>query len=146
MTPSEIRAELLAQHAQLRAMMDDIRHVAARARRGEPVSASLQDGVARLESAFRMHNAREEELLREIIPTVDAWGPARAEIMDETHMREHEVLRDAIAGIPRTPREFAGAGVEALFERILEHMAREEKTLLAEDVLRDDMVIVEPGA
>ena len=145
MRPSEIRAELLAQHDQIRTMMDDVRHVAVRARRGEPVGEALQAGVARLAQVIAQHNAREEELLRGIIPTVDAWGPARAEIMDETHAREHEVLQEAILGIPRTPREFAGAGVEALFERVLEHMAREEKTLLAEDVLRDDTVMVEFG-
>ena len=145
MRPSEIRAELLGQHDQIRAMMDEVRHVAVRARRGEPVGEALQAGVARLAQVIAQHNAREEELLRGIIPTVDAWGPARAEILDETHAREHEVLQQAILGIPRTPREFAGAGVEALFERVLEHMAREEKTLLAEDVLRDDTVMVEFG-
>jgi len=142
MTPSEIRAALLEQHAQIRALMEQIRHVAERARRGEPVGEELRTGVARLAAAFIEHNAREEELLRPIIPTIDAWGPARAEIMDEVHVREHEVLREAILGIPHTPREFAGAGVEDLFERVLEHMDREERTLLSDDVLRDDPVVV----
>ena len=145
MRPSEIRTELLTQHAQIRGLMDEIRHLAERARRGEPVGTALETGVGILAAAFMEHNAREEELLRPIIPTVDAWGAARAEIMDESHVHEHEALREAIAGIPRTPREFAGAGVEELFTRILEHMAREEKTVLAEDVLKDDTVVVEFG-
>ena len=146
MTPSQIRLELLDQHAQIRAIMDQIRDLAVRARLGEPVGDALRAGVTLLADAFVEHNAREEELLRPIIPTVDAWGAARAEIMDETHVHEHDVLREAVIGIPRTPHEFAGAGVEELLERMLEHMACEERALLAEDVLRDDTVVVEIGA
>jgi len=142
MTPSQIRAELLDQHAQIRTLMAEIRRIAERARSGEPVGGALRSGLALLSAAFMEHNAREEELLRPVIPTVDAWGKARAEIMDETHVREHDALRQAILGIPHTPREFAGAGVEDLFDRVLKHMEREEETLLADDVLRDDPVVI----
>lgn len=142
MTPSEIRAELLDQHAQIRALMEEIRQDARRAQRGEPIGDTLLAGIERLTVAFVQHNGREEELLRLIIPTVDAWGPARAEIMDEAHVHEHRMLREAIVGIPHTPSEFAGAAVDVLFDRVLAHMEHEEKTLLAEDVLRDDTVVV----
>jgi len=145
MTPSEIRAELLGQHARLRSLIDETRAIAERARQGEAVGDALRDGVARLATAMRDHNAREEELLGGILPTVDAWGPARAEIMDETHRREHDELYEVLLGIRTAPRELAGAGVTALFDRLLEHMAREEKTLLGEDVLKDDTVVVEFG-
>jgi hypothetical protein len=145
MTPSEIRAELLGQHAKIRAMMDELRELSRRARAGEPVVDLLQAGVTRLAAAIVEHNLREEELLRPIIPTVDAWGAVRAEIMDESHIREHQELWDAVAGLAHTPSEFAGAGVEELFQRVLEHMEHEEKALLSEDVLHEGTVIVEPG-
>ncbi len=145
MTPSEIRDELLAQHARLRSLMDEVRHVAERAARGEPVGGELREGVSRVAEVLREHNQREEDLLRAIIPTVDAWGPARAEIMDETHQREHDDLHQALLGVGERPHAFAGAGVRALFDRILEHLAREEKIFLAEELLKEDTVIVEFG-
>jgi DUF438 domain-containing protein len=143
MKPTEIRAELLGQ--QIRTLMQDIRDCAVRAQRGEPVGEELQTSVARLADAIAMHNAREEELLRPILPTVDAWGQVRADTMTQTHQDEHEEFQEAVRGIPRTSRELAGAGVEALFDRMLEHMAREERVMLAEDVLCEDTVIVEMG-
>jgi hypothetical protein len=146
MTPTQIRAELLGQHAEIRVLIAEIRQSAELARRGEPREKELRDGVARLAAFIVAHNAREEELLAPVLPTVDAWGPVRADIMDEGHLSEHRALSQALAAIPHTPREFAGAGVEVLCERILEHMASEEEVLLAEELLRVDTVTVDVGA
>jgi hypothetical protein len=141
MKPSEIRGELLREHAQIRLMLDvtltfaEVLHVDA------PGCDDLREHLVRLADAIRTHNLREEALLRDLIPSVDAWGPARVAVMVEEHIQEHERLYAALLGIPGTPAEFAVAGVGALVRLIGEHMDREEVAFLGEDVLRDDLVV-----
>jgi Hemerythrin HHE cation binding domain len=141
MKPSEIRGELLQQHARIRTMMDVTLTIARGVSVGAPGRGDLQGCVLRLADALRTHNRREEELLREFIRSVDAWGPARAAIMAEEHKREHERLDAALLGVPRAPIEFAAAGIVALIALIRQHMDREEEAFLGEDVLRDDVIV-----
>jgi hypothetical protein len=141
MKPSEIRGELLKEHAQIRMMLDVTLTFAGGSHVDAPGCDDLREHLIRLTDAIRMHNLREEALLRDLIPSVDAWGPARAAIMMEVHIQEHDRLYAALLGIPCTPVEFASAGVAALVDLIGEHMDREEATFLGEDVLRDDLVV-----
>lgn len=141
MKPSEIRDELLHQHAQIRIMMHVTLTIAKEARVGAPGRGGLQGCIVRLADAMRLHNQHEEALLRDLIPTVDAWGHARAAIMTEEHTREHERLDAALLGVPCTPIEFAATGMVALVDLIRQHMDREEAAFLGEDVLRDDVVV-----
>ncbi len=141
MNPSEIRKELLGQHEALRAIMDGLRDLAGRVRLGEPLDIAMHEGMVRLATALAEHNAREEELLRDLIPTADAWGPARVELMDETHCQEHAELEDMLAAIREAPVGFLE--MMTLFERLLEHMALEERDLLAADVLKDELIVVD---
>ena len=137
MKPSEIRRELLQQHAQIRVMSEVAQTVA---RRGSGPD-ELRACVVRLADAMRSHNEREEALLRDLIPSVDAWGTARAAIMTDEHVLEHARLDAALRGIPSASRPLAAAGVIALSHLLREHMDREENAFLCEDVLRDDVVI-----
>jgi hypothetical protein len=147
MTPSQIRAELLAQHAQIRGLIQEVLHCAEAARRGEAASGELGAAVALVAALLVAHNAREEELLGPILPTMDAWGPVRAAFMDDSHVAEHCALREALTEISRTPSQFTAGDVEFLCEQILEHMVSEEATMLSEDLLRsEDGVKVEVGA
>lgn len=56
MKPSEIRRELLHQHAQIRIMMDVTLTIATGARFSAPGRSDLQDCVVRLADALRTHN------------------------------------------------------------------------------------------
>lgn len=141
MKPSEIRAELLEQHRAIRTMMAATKVIAVRWRAGEGDGDELRESVFRLADRIRTHNLREEELLRDVIPHADAWGPARAEMMADEHIREHARLHTALLGMPFTTAEMAGAGIVALLALLREHMAREEAVFLCEDVLRDDLII-----
>jgi hypothetical protein len=140
MTPSQMREVLLQDHMILRSMIAAARKVAERACDGQTTADELRGELVRLADVLRGHNLREEGLLRNVIPSVDAWGQARAEIMTEEHVREHEELVAALTGVQSTPVEFAGAGTGLLLDGILGHMAREESAFLGEDVLRDDIV------
>src|SRR5262245_59370710 len=140
MTPTEIRTELLRQHATIRAKSQRASEVVDRWCHGESSREEVRAHLVALTDAVRMHNLREEELLRGVLPGVDAWGKARAEIMDEEHVMEHEELYTTLveaAGLadPKATRTLT----HALINHLHEHMLREESTLLGEDVLRDDV-------
>jgi DNA repair exonuclease SbcCD ATPase subunit len=141
MTPSEIRKELLEQHAQLRAEIDATRAAAKQWQQQEAAREALRSAMAVLADGVRQHNRREEELLQEIIPTADAWGPARAEVMREEHVEEHKAMYEALIDAGAAPSASVGVPpVLKLLDKMEEHMKREEKAFLGADVLRDDAV------
>ena len=141
---TQIRTELLAQHSAIRSLMAQTRLAVERLRRGEAASGDLRECLARLASAVHRHNDREVEMLRDLLPTVDAWGPERAAMMVEEHEREHGELFECVVEAGATTDKALAAKLSAfLLDRLNEHMAREEKILLAEDVLRDDVFVRE---
>jgi hypothetical protein len=142
--PSDLRADLLAQHEGVRVLIGGARSVAERlcgaARQREALTASIE----LLATALRMHNQREEAVLRHILKNADAWGPARVEIMDESHAEEHTMLLAALFGSSGvSDDETACSGVSHVLDRLEAHMAREEEVLLDDSVLRDDDVVIE---
>jgi hemerythrin-like domain-containing protein len=140
MKPSEIRVELLREHAALRATLRDATSAAERWLRGEPARDAVHGVLSRLASQMRAHNIHEEALLRDVMPTADAWGPVRAEIMLEEHEREHAELSAAIDEARTTAdMDLAVRAISAFVERLTAHMDREEKLLLSEDLLCDDI-------
>lgn len=138
MKPSEIRKELLEQHQDLRVRIDQAREVVARCQRGQAGSDDLHRALVHVADAVRMHNQREEELMRDVLPTVDAWGPVRKEVMLEEHVVEHSEIYDALLQAGQGG-DLGKASTTALvlFERMVEHMAREEKVFLGADLLDD---------
>ena len=87
-------------------------------------------------SALRAHNEHEEELLGKVLPTLDAWGSARREIMTERHVSEHGELAGALEGLDSSFQRTAGDSLIAMLDRVLSHMDREEETLLNDPRLR----------
>jgi hypothetical protein len=142
MKPSEIRRELLAQHEQIRRMTEVTQTIAEGAQKGAS-EGDLTKCLARLDQAVRAHNAREEELLRDLVRTADAWGDARLAVMDEEHMRAHARLEAAVRGVPTLSRGLGGVGVVAMVRLLREHMDREEAVFLNAEVLNDDLVATE---
>ena len=130
MTPSEIRKELLEQHAEIHRRLDA-------ARFAEP--KDLHHALVRLADYLRVHNLREEELMTDVFPTLDAWGMIRAEVMVGEHLEEHRDLWEALLDTDSTlDNALAAAKTRDLCERIHEHMLKEEKVFLNDEVLADD--------
>ncbi len=137
MTLGEIRAELLAQHDELRAGVERVRVVLARLERGEVERDELHRAILHLGDALRTHTQREEELVRDVLPHVDAWGKVRHEFMLEEHVAEHAQLYEALMQTSKRG-DHASAAAETFLTELLGHMAREEKIFLAAEVLSDD--------
>jgi hypothetical protein len=138
MKPSEIRSELLAQHADLRVQIAEVRRLAESWEEGG--EGSMHHPLVRLTDAVRRHNAREDELMRDVFPTLDAGGPVRAEVMQEEHVLEHGALFASLVLARDTSATASPASVVAVLDSILAHMAREEEVFLGKDVLSDDGV------
>jgi hypothetical protein len=140
----EIRDDLLREHAELRERIEDVRTVVDRWKHGEASHGHVRSQLTVLANALHAHNAREERSLGSLVRKVDAWGDARARIMSEEHFREHAdihaVLSSTAAAVePSAWREL----VRRLLAQVLDHMAREERAFLNEEVLRDDGVVIE---
>jgi hypothetical protein len=147
MTPSEIRSELLGQHEKLRTKMAETRIEAERCAAGALPLRGLKLCLCELANALRMHNLREEELLHDVLPDVDAWGKARTETMLDEHVHEHQEIYATLLTFgacndadPASAFEPAAGAVLDLIARITSHMAYEEQAYLAEDVLTESTV------
>ena len=138
MNVNQIRIELLEQHAQLRALIEQVRvETSGTSAATLEASPGLSLWTERLASALEAHNSREESLLDGILATVDACGPARAEIMTERHAAEHRELTQELVDAASNPSR-----MRQLLDRILMHMDYEEQAFLNEDVLREDSIVI----
>jgi hypothetical protein len=140
MSLDEIRTMLLQQHAALRVKIEQARRGAELWAEGEWTRDEMQECLTELADELRAHNTCEERLLRDVIPTIDAWGGARAEVMTEVHLDEHRNLCAGLIG--GTISEDARSGTTSillLLDAMLEHMKHEERIFLAPDVLTDDV-------
>lgn len=141
MKKREIRAELLYQHAEIRGRIEEIRRFLQVLPPTGPGSLALRAALRRLAETIGHHNEREEALLRDILPTVDAWGPLRAELMLDDHAKEHEVLHTALVDAIAAPD--AQTTLSGLLDRLSAHMAHEERLLLTDELLSDDGLVRE---
>jgi hypothetical protein len=144
MNPSEIRNELLSQHASLRGRLQVTCLAMSRWAQGEVPRTHVREELTGLADALRSHNRLEERVLRDLLSEVDAWGPARVEIMLEAHVREHEDVFDALLTVSEAQDAHSALRqIDSLHQHLLDHMAREEETFLNASVLRDDDVVID---
>jgi hypothetical protein len=130
------RTELLAQHEQLRAIIDCCELLADEldVDRGSPELLARE--IARLRAAFDQHNKSEEQQLRLILREADSFGEVRIERMVSEHVDEHGAMR----------RRFTAGPTSELRDALVmlrEHLATEERYFLSTRVVRDDLVVVE---
>ncbi len=142
-TLTEILRELLGQHASLRRLAAEVHELAA----GPPSPETcrrLPELLRLLSDEVAVHVVREEELLGDVLPTIDAWGPVRAAKMSAEHREEHRRLGEAVRAAAEH-EEFGAAIGAALpaIELLFDHMRAEEAEHLNSDVLRDDVIAID---
>jgi hypothetical protein len=131
MDPADARLHLLAQHAELRELLDIVTGLARAYVAGDRVEERLDRAIAELRDSFARHNRLEE---RVIAPLLDgSLGPARLARMLEEHAHEHRAM---VAFLSRHAREMA-AEIPDFAEELAAHMDAEERTFLSAQVLRD---------
>jgi len=141
---SKIRRIILVEHEGLRIALRAVEGLLDRAAQGDVAALkAAHEQVQALLESFTRHVEHEERLLRPVLQTIDAWGPARVQSMDEEHAAQRAVVSalaalDAISDPAGWVRQ-----VRAFSADLLRDMAEEEKTCLSPKVLRDDIVTVD---
>jgi len=142
---SEIRNQLVTEHEALRAMVARTSSAAEQILEGSVVELDLlRATLTTLDQALAAHNRHEDELLRGIIRTVDAWGPQRESLMSESHATEHSAITQSLEACVSVDDRFEAAKrARELVARMLLHMDSEEREVLHPDILRDDVVSIQ---
>ncbi len=144
--PSEVRLQVLEDHARLRIALTKLRRLADRVRAGLPEGAVLlRKEVGDFTEQFFRHLEMEEEILVPLLRVIDSWGDERAERVLEEHREQRQTFIELIEDLDRTPeRETRHARhVLWLCDALEVDMLHEEAGVLSESLLRDDVVTID---
>jgi iron-sulfur cluster repair protein YtfE (RIC family) len=133
-SPGRALAELEAQHAALRDMMDRCNELIGEVDAGRCGPTQLTREVTRLRLAFESHNAFEEKLLRPLLHQNDPFAAARIERMIEDHISEHRTVHQRLGSKDTDD-------LRDVIETLRAHLDAEERYLLSPRVLRDEQVL-----
>jgi iron-sulfur cluster repair protein YtfE (RIC family) len=136
MKATEARTTLLAQHEQLRLLLDTCTRLAQEQRAGEPVTGELDEALAELRDEFADHNQMETAVIADLLQGPAAWGSLLVDRMLEEHVAEHAAFWELLSGTQAAVAE----RIDALAEELDAHMSAEERTFLAPMTLRDDVI------
>jgi iron-sulfur cluster repair protein YtfE (RIC family) len=136
MNATEARTTLLAQHEQLRLLLETCTRLARLQCDGEPVTAELDQALAELRDEFADHNRRETALIGELLQGPAAWSIQMVDRMLEEHVAEHAAFWALLSGT----REQVAERIGELAEELDAHMFAEERTFLSPMALREDVI------
>jgi hypothetical protein len=129
MTPSQVRAELLGEHFELRRLIEQTRALLD-GEHGEALHVCME----RLGDALYRHSKHEEQAVRGILEPIRARTPKRYAVMDDAHIAEHARLVDVLRGLRSVEGAARRRGIAGVLDELEAHMTEEEQVLLAEDV------------
>jgi len=139
----ERRRILREQHSHLRQTIETARRAATESLEGKGSSGELQRAVGALERELLAHLDTEERLLEPILEGLDAWGPIRLALLRAEHAHQRAVLA-VLSGRPAWPAAALVADrTLSMCRDLLIDMEFEERELLHENVLRDDLILVD---
>jgi len=148
MRPSEVRARVLEDHDGLRGQLERLEALAEGTGRGEREGEGMRRDARALLERLLIHMQWEERFLLPALREADAWGEERAERLLSDH-REQRQLLDFILSRLRDaarPEPLVVTDVVHLIAFLREDMVEEERDLLDERVLRDDVVAIDVEA
>jgi iron-sulfur cluster repair protein YtfE (RIC family) len=137
--PSLVRDQVLAQHASLRALLENVL-----AQTGPGRVAARDDLLAlahlahEIRRRFRTHLAFEERLLIPVLSSSDVWGSERVRNLTEEHASQRADLDSLIEGVERGWDELQlGLALRNVASALLRDMDEEERDYLSRDLLRE---------
>lgn len=143
-SPTEVRGRVFEEHRRLRRSLVRLQELARSVTLDESLAPALRMNLRALLAEFARHLDSEDRILMPLIETIDAWGCERAGRMREEHRIQRALVEQMFDRAERRvdPDQLA-ADVDALVLRIFRDMHEEEEELLAEDLLRDDVVAID---
>ncbi len=128
----EMRAELLRQHEDIRALIVEVRAAIARIRVHRVTADALRACLRAVDRALSAHHRCEEDVLCAELQSA-ASGPLRTALMTDRHRREHDHVQHALAQAAIVPDPLLAArAAERVIDDVLAHMALEERDLFAD--------------
>lgn len=149
MQPSEVRKRVLEDHEGLRADLDRLERLKEQIRcESEGQVRSLRSDASSLLEKLRVHMHWEEKYLLPVLRDTDAWGEERARRLVEDHREQRALLDFILERLHDSvrPSELVLSDVAGLIDFLREDMEEEERDMLDERVLRDDVVSIEMEA
>jgi hypothetical protein len=145
MEVSDLRERLLAQHRHLRGQINEL--MAAKVSDSQ-AELDFRVALATFSDDLARHNREEEKLLSAVVPTSGPWGGVRKILMDDHHASQHAAQLEAVRAIGDTKPFDPGvrdavARVRRSLSEILAHMELEERELIHQSVLRDEVYAVD---
>jgi hypothetical protein len=139
------RRTILVQHGRIRALLQHAREVVDRALAAElQPSDAVASAIGDIHTTMEVHLTYEERVLIDLFNDDLPLGPPRAARLRDEHARQRKMLADlhteAKAG-PQVP--LLVVKLSFLTKWLLEDMEEEERTVLTEDVVRDDAVVID---
>jgi hypothetical protein len=134
LSPERALAELAAQHAGLRAIMDRCDELLGEVVAGRCGPTQLTREVERLRLAFDGHNKYEEQLLRPLLRQRDPFAAVRIERMIEDHVNEHRTVQQQLGSKDMNE-------LRDVIETLRAHLDAEERYLLAPALLREHKAV-----
>jgi hemerythrin len=136
MTPSQVRAELLGEHYELRRQIEEALAML------EPASASvdaLRAAIEKLATTLAAHAKHEQEATRVILERIGERARERNAVMDDAHVAAHARLVTKVkeAGVSDDAAA-RSARVKEVLAELESHMVEEEAVLLAEDLFEEE--------
>lgn len=129
---SDTRDVLLAQHANIRLIIEMVREVCD----SLPIDRGrLTLVLERLIEAVQTHNQSEEEALKNVLPGLDAFGAVRKGVMIAEHAAEHTELRETLIACRGKDSTETLAAILTLMDRLASHMQHEEDLFLNAKIL-----------
>jgi hemerythrin-like domain-containing protein len=133
MSGEKIREAILAEHGQLRRMLDELAPLADRFETGETgVGVALRDAARALYETFAAHLAREEHSLEPALRGLGTEGQRMADRLAREHAEQRELLTYLVGRLRNAanPTLLVAREVRNFIEYLRLDMTHEETTLL----------------
>ena len=142
--PSAVRKRILREHTEIRGLLDRLERAAKGLHTGKAGAlAEARELRDTLCERLKAHVDLEDAVLAPALRDADAWGDVRADKL-VTHHREQREELDAIEHEQGRSDSGYAQRLLALVEDIRKDMMHEEKDLLTDELLRDDVVSIYP--
>lgn len=149
MQPSEVREMILADHNEIRGLLDRVEACVRKVVSGNTAETpKLRESGAALHDKLCRHLDLEDRYLAPALRYADGWGEERARQLAEEHREQRALLAYILEQLRDTDRlpALLGQTLQTFVTAIRDDMEHEEAAVLRDDILRDDVVAVDVEA
>ena len=146
LSPSQVRAQVLAQHQLVRAGLTRLTELIPQVLAGDPEAVlNLKAQVARFLVNLDRHMTFEETVLGPCLLDVDPLRPARLNQLQADHDQQRHLLR-TFASAPGDDPQALADRVLLLAVSLTTDMETEEREILDPRILRDDTISIDQSS